>query len=33
LNPVDRADSFKAVHFETGEWGRVLINLPDPIPL
>lgn len=29
----DRAGSFKAVHFEPGEWEGVLIDLPDPIPL
>ncbi len=29
----DRAGSFKAVHFEPGEWERVLIDLPDPIPM
>jgi hypothetical protein len=29
----DRAGSFKATHFEPGEWERVLIDLPEPIPL
>ena len=29
----DSAGSFKAVHFEPGEWEEVLIDLPDPIPM
>ena len=28
----DRAGSFKAIHFEPGEWERALIDLPEPIP-
>jgi hypothetical protein len=28
----DRAGAFKSIHFEPGEWERVLIDLPEPIP-
>ncbi len=27
----DRAGSFKAAHFEPGEWERVLLDWPEPI--
>lgn len=29
----DGAGGFKAVHFEPGEWERLLIDLPNPIPM
>jgi hypothetical protein len=29
---LDRAGSFKAIHFDPEEWERVLTDLPEPIP-